>query len=164
MAVSREKWTFSHFFIPIVKLASTVSRRRAGQEQTIKMTKSDFSKYVTSRTDYHTMVMFTAMKPERGCAICQEAASEFHILANSIRYTGSQSDLGKVFFVTVDYDTHQGDAIFEQMKLSTAPAFYIFPPTKKASKDDKLDVQKRGFQAEHMGEFRRFQRLSNVFF
>ena len=37
--------------------------------------------------------MFTAMKPERGCAICQEAAAEFHTLASSIRYTGSQERL-----------------------------------------------------------------------
>ena len=34
--------------------------------------------------------MFTAMLSERGCAICKEAAAEYHILANSIRYTGSQ--------------------------------------------------------------------------
>ena len=30
-----------------------------------------------------------------------------------------KSDLGKVFFVTVDYDQHQGGDIFNQMKLST---------------------------------------------
>jgi len=127
--------------------------RRAGQEQTIKLAKADFTKYVTSRTEYYTVVMFTAMKPERGCAICQEAAAEFHTLASSIRYTGSQSDLGKVFYVTVDYDNHQGDSIFEQMNLSTAPAFYIFPPNKKPGKDDKLDVQKVGFQAENLAKW-----------
>ena len=91
-------------------------RRRAGQEQTIKLAKADFAKYVTSRTEYYTglgltfiklldslknfsslkkVVMFTAMKPERGCAICQEAAAEFHILASSIRYTGSQEGLSQ---------------------------------------------------------------------
>lgn len=128
-------------------------QRRAGQEQTIKLSKSDFGKYVTSRTEYYTVVMFTAMRPERGCAICQEAAAEFHIFANSIRYTGSQSDLGKTFFVTIDYDTHNGDEVFAQMKLSTAPAFYIFPPTKKVAPDDKLDVASRGFQAEHMAKW-----------
>ena len=36
--------------------------------------------------------MFTAMLAERGCAICKEAAAEYHILANSIRYTGSQEN------------------------------------------------------------------------
>ena len=36
--------------------------------------------------------MFTAMLSERGCAICKEAAAEYHILANSIRYTGSQEN------------------------------------------------------------------------
>ena len=33
-----------------------------------------------------------------------------------------KSDLGKVFFVTVDYDQHQGGDIFNQMKLSTGLA------------------------------------------
>jgi len=127
--------------------------RRAGQEQTIKLNRADFGTYVTSRTEYSTVVMFTAMKPERGCAICREAADEFHVLAASIRYTGSQADLGKVFYVTVDYDTHEGDVVFEQMNLSTAPAFYIFPPSKKPGKDDKLDVAKFGFQAEHLAKW-----------
>merc|ERR1711953_1498203 len=124
-------------------------QRKAGQEQTIKLNKSDFKKYVQSKSEYYTVVMFTAMLSERGCAICKEAAAEYHILANSIRYTGSQSDLGKVFFVTVDYDQHQGGDIFNQMKLSTAPAFYIFPP----SKEDKLDVQAVGYQAESMAKW-----------
>lgn len=109
---------------------NSIFRRKAGQEQTIKLNKSDFKKYVQSKTEvsychapcicffpelkidknisstkyvetnfiysqrvfiqYYTVVMFTAMLSERGCAICKEAAAEYHILANSIRYTGSQ--------------------------------------------------------------------------
>lgn len=128
-------------------------QRRAGQEQTIKLNKSDFQKYVKSKTEYYTVVMFTAMLSERGCAICKEAADEYHTLANSLRYTGAQSDFGKVFFVTVDYDQHQGGDIFSQMKLTTAPAFYIFPPSKKVAKEDKLDIQAVGYQAESMSKW-----------
>ena len=60
-----------------------------------------------------------ALIADRGCGYCEEAAMEYHILANSIRYTGSQSDLGRIFFVTVDYDQHGGDEVFKQMKLKT---------------------------------------------
>ena len=34
-----------------------------------------------------------------------------------------------------------------------APAFYIFPPSKKVSKEDKLDVQAVGYQAESMAKW-----------
>jgi len=41
------------------------------------------------------------------------------IFHNPIYKHHFKSDLGKVFFVTVDYDQHQGGDIFNQMKLST---------------------------------------------
>jgi len=67
--------------------------------------------------------MFTAVADERGCSICAEAAEEYKTLSNSMRYTGSQTDFGKVFFVSVDYDEHGGAEIFSQMKLSSGKHF-----------------------------------------
>jgi oligosaccharyltransferase complex subunit gamma len=94
-------------------------RRRAGQNSLIKLNRNDFTTYVRGNKNYHVAVMFTAIKPDRGCEICEEATEEFKVLSNSMRYTGSSSDFGKVFFVSVDYDEHGGSDIFTQMKLSS---------------------------------------------
>jgi len=126
-------------------------QRRSGQDGTIKLNKADFKKYVQSKTQYHTVVMFTALLNDRGCAICQDATNEYHVMSNSQRWTGSLTD--KLFFVTIDYDAHGGSDIFNQMKLTTAPAFYVFSPDKKLLKADKLDVQKIGYMAESMSKW-----------
>jgi len=129
-------------------------QRRSGPSSLIKLNQKDFSSFVRGGgKDYHVVTMFTAIAGERGCHICAEAGEEFKVLASSIRYTGSPGDLGKVFFVTVDYDEHGGAAIFQQMKLTSAPAFYIFPPNGKVRKEDKFEVQKYGYQAETLASW-----------
>ena len=153
-------------------------RRRSGPSALIKLNQKDFTTYVRGSKDYHVMVMFTAVTPERGCSICAEASEEFKILANSIRYTTSPSDHGKIFFVSVDYDEHGGADIFQQMKLKSgktnfihkrlfiafsilslinlfylAPAFILFPPNGKSKKDDNFEVQKHGYQAETLASW-----------
>lgn len=123
-------------------------QRRSGQNFLIKLNEKDFMSYVRGPKDYHVVVMFTAVNAERGCSICAEAGDEFKTLSNSMRYTGAAGDFGKLFFVSVDYDEHGGADIFQQMKLTSAPAFYMFPSSGKVKKEDKFEVQKKGYQAE----------------
>lgn len=96
--------------------------------------------------NYSVVVMFTALSPQRQCSICQPAHDDFVVLAESYRYSETFSN--KLFFGMVDFD--EGQEIFQQMKLNTAPVFIHFPAKEKSKKADQYDVSRWGISAEHM--------------
>lgn len=121
----------------------------------INLSTEKFNNYVYSKPrNYSFIVMTTALNQQRGCAICAEAHQEFKILYNSYR-SGSQQEFleNKVFFGLVDYD--DAAEVFSLLKLSSAPGFFHFPPSsKKVHKtDDKLDISRKGFQADAMSKW-----------
>ena len=84
------------------------------------------------------IVMFTALSAQRQCAICKQASDEFHLVANSYRY--SQFYSNKMFFAMVDFD--EGPDVFQIMKLNSAPVFMHFPAKGKPKKSDSMDIQR----------------------
>ena len=53
----------------------------------IKMSSKGFRELVrTSPKNYSVVVMFTALKSHRGCAVCKPAGEEFALVANSYRW------------------------------------------------------------------------------
>ena len=53
----------------------------------IKMSSKGFRELVrTSPKNYSVVVMFTALKSHRGCAVCKPAGDEFALVANSYRW------------------------------------------------------------------------------
>ncbi|KAF6032363.1 hypothetical protein EB796_009324 [Bugula neritina] len=99
--------------------------------------------------NYSMFIMFTALKPQRGCSVCKQASDEFQILANSYMYSPGRSSA--LYFAMVDFDDAQ-DA-FQSMKLNTAPVFIRFPPKGKPKKADTFEVQRHGFDAEVLYRF-----------
>ncbi|ODM95961.1 Magnesium transporter protein 1 [Orchesella cincta] len=95
--------------------------------------------------NYSVIVMFTALSPARGCAICGPANDEFSIVANSFRFN-SQIYSNKLFFALVDFD--ECGSIFQSLKLYTAPVFIHFPAKGKPLSQDKMDIQRFGVEAE----------------
>lgn len=73
--------------------------------------------------NYSVVIMFTALAPQRQCAICRQAADEYQILANSYRYSDAFS--GQLYFAMVDFD--DGSEVFQRLRLNTAPVFMHFP-------------------------------------
>lgn len=120
----------------------------------IKMDTKKFDDYVRIRPrNYSVIAMTTALNPKRGCQVCKEAHSEFTILYNSYR-TNNNKDFQdkKVFFAIIDFD--DASDVFQQLKLNSAPGFFHFPPsTAKSGKEDKLDLQRSGFQAENLAKW-----------
>ncbi|XP_050300060.1 tumor suppressor candidate 3 [Anthonomus grandis grandis] len=94
--------------------------------------------------NYSVIVMFTALAPQRQCAVCRQASDEFTVVANSYRYSPLFSN--KMFFAVVDFD--EGSDVFQMMKLNTAPVFVHFPPKGKPKAADTMDIQRIGFGAE----------------
>lgn len=99
--------------------------------------------------NYSMLVMFTALSAQRQCAICRQASDEYHLVANSYRY--SQFYSNKMFFAMVDFD--EGPDVFQSMKLNTAPVFMHFPAKGKPKKADNMDIQRVGFSAEAIAKW-----------
>lgn len=99
--------------------------------------------------NYSVVLMLTALQPNRQCTICKEANTEYHIIANSWRY--SQAYSSKLFFAMVDFD--EGSDVFQALKLNSAPVFMHFPPKGKPKKADTYDMQRMGFSAEQVSRW-----------
>lgn len=116
----------------------------------IRLNGNKFRDYVKSAPrNYSIVVMFTALSAQRQCAICQQASDEFHIVANSYRYSQLYSD--QLFFAMVDFD--EGPDVFQTMKLNTAPVFMHFPAKGKTKKQDNMDIQRVGFGADAIAKW-----------
>jgi oligosaccharyltransferase complex subunit gamma len=116
----------------------------------IKLNGNKFRDYVKSGPrNYSVLVMFTALSAQRQCAICRQASDEYHLVANSYRY--SQFYSNKMFFAMVDFD--EGPDVFQAMKLNTAPVFMHFPAKGKPKKADNMDIQRVGFSAEAIAKW-----------
>jgi len=102
----------------------------------------DFIK--TAPKNYSVVILFTAMAPQRQCAICRQAHDEFQIVANSYRY--SQTYSNKLFFGMVDFD--EASDVFQALQINTAPVFMHFPAKGKPKAADTMDIQRTGFAAE----------------
>lgn len=116
----------------------------------IKLNGNKFRDFVKSAPrNYSIIVMFTALSASRQCAICKQASDEYHLVANSYRY--SQFYSNKLFFAMVDFD--EGPDVFQTMKLNTAPVFMHFPAKGKPKKADNMDIQRTGFSSEAIAKW-----------
>jgi len=116
----------------------------------VKLNGNKFRDFVKSGPrNYSMLVMFTALSAQRQCAICRQASDEYHLVANSYRY--SQFYSNKMFFAMVDFD--EGPDVFQSMKLNTAPVFMHFPAKGKPKKADNMDIQRVGFSAEAIAKW-----------
>jgi len=109
-----------------------------------------FREYVTKTPrNYSMIVMFTALSAQRQCAICKQASDEYHMVANSYRYSSQYSN--RMFFAMVDFD--EGPDVFQAMKLNSAPVFMHFPAKGKPKKTDTMDIQRIGFGADAIAKW-----------
>jgi len=116
----------------------------------IRMDGNKFKQYLRSPPrNYSVILMLTALQAQRQCMVCRQANDEFHIVANSWRY--SQQYSNKLFFAMVDYD--EGPDVFSSLKLNSAPVFMHFPAKGKPKKSDMLDIHRVGFAAEQIARW-----------
>ncbi|TKR77926.1 hypothetical protein L596_018815 [Steinernema carpocapsae] len=99
--------------------------------------------------NYSMIVMFTALSAGVNCPICKPAYDEFYVLANSFRYT--YPELKSVYFAVVDYE--EAPDIFQSLNLNTAPVLYHFPAKGQKKRQDQMDFQRYGIDADAMARF-----------
>ncbi|KAL7642178.1 UNVERIFIED_CONTAM: hypothetical protein RMT77_006739 [Armadillidium vulgare] len=122
----------------------------ATKKTVLRFNAEKFKLYVKSTPrNYSVIVMFTALAPSRQCGICRYANDEYQLVANSWRY--SQSYSNKLYFALVDFD--EGQEVFQQLKLNSAPVYMHFPAKGKPKKADTLDIQRVGFAAENIARW-----------
>jgi len=116
----------------------------------LRLNGNKFREYVRNAPrNYSMIVMFTALSAQRQCAICKQASDEYHLVANSYRYSSHYSS--KMFFAMVDFD--EGPDVFQIMKLNSAPVFMHFPAKGKPKKMDTMDIQRVGFGADAIAKW-----------
>ncbi|CAG0913885.1 unnamed protein product [Notodromas monacha] len=129
----------------VQQLMDTMTKRSV-----VRLNTDKFKQYVKALPrNYSMIIMFTAMAPQRQCAICRHASDEFQIVANSYRY--SQLFSNKMFFGVVDFD--EGADIFTSLKMNSAPTFMHFPAKGKPKKVDIMDIQRHGISAEAIAKW-----------
>ena len=160
---------FSYFFLGILALVVFVygqaSKKKeatvlndkiqslvdsSAKRPVLRLNGNKFREYVrNSPRNYSMIVMFTALSAQRQCAICKQASDEYHMVANSYRYSSQYSN--KMFFSMVDFD--EGPDVFQIMKLNSAPVFMHFPAKGKPKKMDTMDIQRVGFGADAIAKW-----------
>ncbi|XP_030223935.1 dolichyl-diphosphooligosaccharide--protein glycosyltransferase subunit MAGT1 isoform X1 [Gadus morhua] len=122
----------------------------ASKRSIIKLNGDKFRRFVKAPPrNYSVVIMFTALQPQRQCGVCRQADEEFHILANSWRYSSAFTN--KVFFASVDFD--EGSDVFQMLSMNSAPTFLHFPAKGKQRKTDNYELQVRGFAAEQLARW-----------
>lgn len=123
----------------------------ASRRPVIKMNGDKFRQYVkSSPRNYSTVLMLTALAPQRQCGICKEVNQEFQILASSWKYSSGFAS-NRLFFAMVDFD--DGSDVFQALKLNSAPVIMHFGMKAKSKKADTYDMQRQGFSAEQIAKW-----------
>ena len=74
-----------------------------------------------SPRNYSTIVMFTALSPQRGCQICREVLEEYQIVANSWRFSSAYAN-SELYFASVDFD--EGSEASKSIYVTSTLAFF----------------------------------------
>ncbi|ORX51972.1 hypothetical protein DM01DRAFT_1336962 [Hesseltinella vesiculosa] len=116
----------------------------------VKLTSDTYFKYTQGSRDYGIVILLTALSSQMRCYPCREFDPEYHLVAASHLKSKKPE---RLFFGHLDFD--DGQAVYQQLGLQTAPTILYFPPTDGSGKADaiKYDINRNGFAAEPFVEF-----------
>lgn len=131
------------------------------KNRVIKMNDATFSHFVLETPrNYSVIVMFTTLQFS-SCVICQPAAEEFQILANSWQFSNAFGN--KVFFAMVDFE--ESPEIFKMLQLMSIPCFLHFSAKRTFTPDDIYHLEERGITVQQMSAWvaeRTQKRMVNI--
>ncbi|KAI8577833.1 hypothetical protein K450DRAFT_250248 [Umbelopsis ramanniana AG] len=134
---------------PNPKLERILKMTRSGKG-TAKLDSQSFVKSLESPRDYAMVVLLTALGDKFKCTPCKEFDPEFRLVASSYHKKNEKTDL---FFGHLDFE--DGQSIFQQMNIMSAPTVLYYPPSTKGrpSEPRRYDASKYGFTAEPFADF-----------
>ncbi|CAO3649181.1 unnamed protein product [Cunninghamella blakesleeana] len=116
----------------------------------IKLDSNSYFKYTQGKREYGMVVLLTALGDQFRCFPCREFNSEYKLVASNFQKTSNPE---RVFFGHLDFN--DGQAVYQQLGLQTAPNIFYFPPSDASGKKDavKYDLARNGFTAEPFADF-----------
>ncbi|KAL0073178.1 hypothetical protein F4703DRAFT_1442419 [Phycomyces blakesleeanus] len=116
----------------------------------VKLNSKSYSQFTEGKRNYGLVVLLTALNDRFKCIPCREFDSEYKLVASSFQKT---QDPSHVFFGYLDFE--DGQAIYQQLGLQTAPNVFYFPPSKASARrePERYDLAKSGFLAETFASF-----------
>ncbi|CAO3598960.1 unnamed protein product [Absidia cylindrospora] len=124
--------------------------RKQGKQRRGKINSNAYFKYTQGKRDYGMVVLLTALGDQFQCVPCREFDPEYKLVASSFQKTKHS---GHVFFGHLDF--MDGQAVYQQLAIQTAPNVLYFPPSGAGEKKEpiKYDLARNGFAAEPLAEF-----------
>ncbi|KAJ7449828.1 hypothetical protein FB451DRAFT_1146605 [Mycena latifolia] len=151
------------FSLPFIHAASPDAARQklvalaAAGGGLIKLDAASYDLLTTPNRDWSASIEFTALDPRRRCAPCKEFNPSWNAVAKAWTKT-PQTHRDTHFFATLDFDN--GQTVFQQLGLSSAPVVYVYPAMEGPRATGKSTPSKydfsHGFEAEPLA-----QHLSN---
>ncbi|KAH8554379.1 hypothetical protein BGW37DRAFT_484603 [Umbelopsis sp. PMI_123] len=134
---------------PNPKLDRIVRMTRSGNG-VAKLDSQSFVKTLESPRDYAMVVLLTALGDKFKCTPCKEFDPEFRLVASGYHKNNDKTDL---FFGHLDFE--DGQAIFQQMNIMSAPTVLYYPASSNSrpSEPKRYDASKFGFTAEPFAGF-----------
>ncbi|KAJ7632636.1 oligosaccharyl transferase subunit OST3/OST6 family [Roridomyces roridus] len=91
---------------------------------TIKLDTASFELLTSPTRDWSASIQLTALDPRRRCNPCKEFSPSWNAVAKAWSKTSKQHR-DTHFFATLDFD--DGQAVFQQLGLASAPVVYAYP-------------------------------------
>ncbi|KAK3814904.1 MAG: hypothetical protein J3Q66DRAFT_432643 [Benniella sp.] len=132
----------------LLKKITRLQAKAAKNKGIIELDANAFEEVMASPRNYSMSVLFTAISPEYQCAPCLNFDPEYKLVAAG---WSKLPDKSQIFFGVLDFKV--GQTIFQKFGMNSAPSVLFFPAADSASKHDRYDFSRNGFQAEQFVEW-----------
>ncbi|KRY36421.1 Magnesium transporter protein 1 [Trichinella spiralis] len=115
----------------------------------LRLNNAKFQQYVRSSPRNYSVIILLTSQSNRQCRICSVVQDEFEVVASSYRFTNMNSK--RLYFVLADYE--EAGEVFHTLGISAIPIILHVPPRGNLKRQDKMDFQRSGIQAEAIAKW-----------
>ncbi|KRY83920.1 Magnesium transporter protein 1 [Trichinella pseudospiralis] len=149
-------------FLPLINPQRTMKEQLVSLEEKVtfmqdwlakrsvlRLNNAKFQQYVRSSPRNYSVIILLTSQSNRQCRICGVVQDEFEVVASSYRFTNMNSK--RLYFVLADYE--EAGEVFHTLGISAIPIILHVPPRGNLKRQDKMDFQRSGIQAEAIAKW-----------
>ncbi|KRY70189.1 Magnesium transporter protein 1 [Trichinella pseudospiralis] len=148
-------------FLPLINPQRTMKEQLSLEEKVtfmqdwlakrsvLRLNNAKFQQYVRSSPRNYSVIILLTSQSNRQCRICGVVQDEFEVVASSYRFTNMNSK--RLYFVLADYE--EAGEVFHTLGISAIPIILHVPPRGNLKRQDKMDFQRSGIQAEAIAKW-----------
>lgn len=116
----------------------------------ITLNSNSYDRFTEGKRNYGLVVLLTALDAQLNCHPCRQFDPEFELVSKTFQKNKENNNL---LFARLDF--RDGQAVYQRLKLMSAPNVYYFPPQEAGEHKDfiKYDFPNNGFTAEPFAGF-----------